>query len=516
VQLCNCEASNLNIRIVACDDTHPCVPPDACTTSTCVDGTCETAPVTCVPTNNCFTAECVVPSGCVQTPLACDNPAECQECVTTPPPNPNVCGTCVPSLVGPPTCTYPNRPNGDPCDGADHECQDGMCVPTGECDTAQDCPCPAECLTVACVDGTCEYSAVPDGTTCGAEGVPPDSPVHNVCFHGECEQCLVADNCPGADACNIASCSPNTHTCDYTTPDCSIGGTECSINCCDPEIGCVHTPSDNACELDDPCNVGFCTETGCDSDPLIGRACGDPSTCNTGVCVLQSDNIAICQATNPCVAPDNCSSASCDSATGECTITSRCLCPEFCDNASGRCLQCDPTHPCPDDLVCDNGECRGCKTNSDCQQDDECIIGLCKENKCHYKLDPHCDQCRDNDDSHGRGHGGGGGFGGGFGPGLVSIPVPVVTPVATPLPVPPTTVVATPGIDPLENSPATNAPSNTLSGGVKDSGLSSGEKERGSSCASTATSAKDLWIWMIILGGVYSIRKKKRAQAITN
>jgi hypothetical protein len=98
----------------------------------------------------------------------------------------------------------------------------------------------------------------------------------------------------------------------------------------------------------------------------------------------------------------------------------------------------------------------------------------------------------------------------------VSIPVPVVTPVATPLPVPPTTVVATPGIDPLENSPATNAPSNTLSGGVKDSGLSSGEKERGSSCASTATSAKDLWIWMIILGGVYSIRKKKRAQAITN
>lgn len=518
---CNCATANIApIVVVECDATHPCVAPDACTTATCVAGTCVEAPVVCTPTNNCFTAECVLPTGCVETPLVCDNPNVCQQCVAEPPPNPNVCGTCVPSQIGPPTCTYPNVLNGTACDGANHVCEDGMCVPTGLCETAANCPCPPDCLTVACVEGTCIYSAVADGTTCGAVGEPPGSPEHNVCISGVCEQCLIADNCSGADLCNIAACSPNTHTCSYSHPDCSVGGTACSVDCCEPDVGCVHTPSDNNClDLEDECNLGFCGPNGCETDPLVGDLCGNPANCNTGICVLGANNIATCQITETCTAPDTCSTASCDGA-GRCTISSRCACPEFCNNAipTGSCVQCDQTHPCPDSLICESGVCVGCETASDCSQGGSCVIASCIDHRCHFRQDPECEEeCSHND------HGHGGGFINSIGaiPGLpVPVPVPVPAPVPAPVTAPVLTPVAVPGpgaIAPVDASPNGAGPNSAIdssAGEIKDHPASSSDNDKSSSCATTGGDGQGLWQWLVILALVFSIKKRMRAQVI--
>lgn len=334
-----------------------------------------------------------------------------------------------------------------------------------------------------------------------------------------CVECLSTSNCiAGVNSCNIPTCTAD-HTCEYSTPDCSVGGTECSVDCCDPETGCVHTPSNNNCSnLTNECNVGFCSENGCDSQPLTGQPCSDPSTCGVGICVLGvNSDTAGCFITNPCIAPDSCSEASCDRETGHCSITSEC-CPGLCDNESGECRQCDSTHPCPDDLLCVNGTCIQCASNSDCRSNDECIVGTCKANKCEYTLSPDCDECHEDDHDHRGGHGHGGGPRGGFGPVAVPIPVPVATPVPEPVPVatpvatpvvapvPTTTVVAEPVVTPV-NNPA------SASGGVKDSALGSKEDESGSSCATTGAGPKDLWMWMMMLAGVYSIRRKNRAQA---
>lgn len=139
---CNCDTANLGIPVVECDATHPCVAPDACTSSTCVDGQCVEAPIPCNPTNICFTAECVDPAGCVQTPVTCDSPPVCQGN-----------GTC----QAPTGCVYTPIAIDPRCPAPNH-CENGICVPPPPgCETAQDCPCPSECQTVECIQSVCVY-----------------------------------------------------------------------------------------------------------------------------------------------------------------------------------------------------------------------------------------------------------------------------------------------------------------------------------------------------------------------
>ena len=380
---CDCGIHNVgDILIVGCTTDAECDTGDLCNPGQCDlnTGECVTTPVICDTPGPCqeLPGSCVPATGtCFYPPVLCDSPPECHT---------SVGATC--SIITS-MCNYPIIPNAPPTTCGDNQvCRDGFCVSTSGCipnDPAFPCA-PVQCLDAECnADGTCTYTATPGNPPCGAD---------DICSNGICVECISADNCPGQNFCNMATCNASNE-CQYSPRDCTSGGTACTINYCDPVIDqCVHTPSDNACLLpDDECNLGFCGPNGCDSEPLTGGACGDPSSCSYGVCgVVGGDTRATCQINYSCAAPDTCSVASCDSATGQCTIVSNCLPPEFCNNASptGTCLQCDLIHPCPNGLVCNAGSCIGCQSAADCGGGDQCTIASCINQQCYFRLNPVC------------------------------------------------------------------------------------------------------------------------------
>lgn len=480
---CNCDIVNLDdIKIVPCNKDDDCpINPNLCLPNECINNTCVQVPVICPPpTDICHTqGTCNTGTGLCSNPaVVCDTPSD-PFCQIVP-------GTC----VLPNGCTYANQPDGTIC--PDGTCQNGHCIPG--CSTVADCPC-LDCKTLTgCVAGICQYSDLHD-TPCGAD---------NICFEGTCVECIEPGDCPGANACNIATCDADK-TCQYAQKDCNSsefgGGDEikCTIDCCDPAVqgGCVSTPSNDECMiLDDECNVGFCDLTGnCSSEPLNKSPCGDPSNCTAGICILGPNDRATCDITFTCTAPDTCSTATCDGA-GTCTISSTCACPEFCNDVepSGSCLQCDETHPCLGDLVCDGGVCVGCQTADDCKGAGECTITDCIDKKCRFRPDPDCP------------------------PAVVVTPVPVLAPA--PVPVPTAVPVAAPvpvkaaPVPPVINAALDEAPGD-IAADLGKAEMPKGPQEapakkakRGWSCASTSADMKDLWPWLLILFVLRSLKKR--------
>lgn len=389
-----------------CDDSDLCTLSDQCTNGFCLGtamacttpGICEEGAGACTngvcfyqPSANntpCQDGDaCTINDVCMEgqctsgTPFACDTPPSCR---TTP-------GECIAGQ-----CQYPNLADLTIC-GDQMVCQSGVCVFIAECDESTPCP-KNDCLTESCVQGSCVYTPSGDGDPCGAG---------DVCLNGQCVECVDANDCPGTNACNIATCNPE-NTCTYAPAVCN-GGNECSIPSCDANAGCRYAPSSDLCPEGDQCNDSICDiNQGCGTLPVSGRACSDSQACTTeDTC----DN-GLCTGTPvSCMPPDTCSVSSCNEDSGQCAVTTKCMAPTFCDNAepAGNCVQCNEQFPCEGNLVCSGGVCVGCNEASDCVNGSDCLLAQCVDQQCVYDLlctspefcdnkvpKPRCVQCDDN------------------------------------------------------------------------------------------------------------------------
>ncbi len=230
--------------------------------------------------------------------------------------------------------------------------------------------------------------------------------------------CDEGDPCSLGDVCDDGSCAagPETLDCDDLNP--------CTQDACLPGAGCSHTPGPAACTDGDPCTVGDDCQDGECVPGSGAANCADGNPCTDDACVamegcINSPNSVECDDNNPCTWPDQCESGECigQGTVCECkedvdcpvdanlcngflvcsweTTPSVCVvspgsaidCPApenqclsaSCDEADGQCKvvplngkPCDDQEPCTTDDSCWEGACIGesglcqCITDADC------------------------------------------------------------------------------------------------------------------------------------------------------
>ena len=243
-------------------DGAPCDDGDACTAiDACQSGLCTGAePVMCNALDQCHTAgtcnpltgACSDPAkpdgapcddgdGCTQTDTcqagACtgENPVLCADLDQCHEP-----GTCD---SGSGTCSYPQKPDGTPCNDGDactspDLCQGGHCITTD----AVTCTALGQCHAAGVCDpasGVCSNPLEPDGSACD-DGNP--CTLADECFGGGCEG--VSDAC--GDGMVQSECNEQ---CDH--------GVENGVDdCCSETCQLVDSDGDGICDGDDPC-TGF-------------------------------------------------------------------------------------------------------------------------------------------------------------------------------------------------------------------------------------------------------------------
>lgn len=231
------------------------------------------------------------------------------------------------------------------------------------------------------------------------------------CVRGECEQCNVPADCPGA----AQTCQPRDHTCKAS---CTDGGANCGQRICDQATGaCVGCQTNTDCadsnnKFCDPVTkqcarclanadctgaAKFChpTELTC-VECLTHSACpkadgGAPTVCDP----------ATFRCRGGCFANTDCSGATptCNLATLQCGCTTNPDCAnnpaaKFCSPA-GSCVECLAAPDCTAKdagfLQCAQNRCVGCLQKADCVADpnlDECNVTTGKCVEC--LIDDHC------------------------------------------------------------------------------------------------------------------------------
>jgi len=104
------------------------------------------------------------------------------------------------------TCDFIAVENGTTCnfDGARSVCISGVCQP--QCESPEDCDDRNECTQDLCADSMCEFAPVTDGTACDDDG---NECTADMCANGRCEATPVEDGTAcrdGASACRAGSC----------------------------------------------------------------------------------------------------------------------------------------------------------------------------------------------------------------------------------------------------------------------------------------------------------------------
>ncbi len=288
-----------------CNDSNPCTGPDQC-----VVGQCEGAFQQCNDDNPCTTDQCDALQGCINAPntLPCSDANACTSV--------DVCsgGVC---LGGPPTS----------CDD-DNPCTLDQCDPVAGC-------------TGAAVVGACD-----DGNACTTA---------DTCVGGACSGTFVV--CDDGNACTADQCDPAAGCVATALPgqECDDGN-ECTENeACDETGACTGADLGCECEVDEDC-LGF------EDDDL----CNGVLVCDTSAtpfsCVGDPDSVVSCPL--PPGTTADCVSASCDPATGDCTVVS------VTDN-----VVCDDGNICTAADKCTAGACGGVPLP--CDDGNECTFDLC-------------------------------------------------------------------------------------------------------------------------------------------
>lgn len=406
-EICDGKDNNCNTLI---DDGASCTDGLACTSDSCVGGSCQftTTGGWCLINGAC------VSSGSFKPGTAC---SKCDSLVnasdwTPVDKSPPCCDTDADCLAS--TCNALSCQTCQ-CDKASHQCSSkpaleaGFCIVGGSCVAeGEDSPVDA-CATCQPEISTSSYTAT-EGEPCATIDL--------------CSEKAGSCSCTAKDAdgfCTTATCKAPPKDCDDEDP--------CTNDTCDPVNGCEHTDSsgvpcddDNLCTTGDVCVSGICLgkdPTKCDdSNPCTDDTCdpvngctfwyntsscedGNPATegdvCSVGVCL--SGKVAECQAdvdcqklddSNPCngklicklldkvCITDPATIISCGPPAG---VDAPCLAVS-CNSATGKCEQsavnegsaCDDGNPCTTGDACKTGKCLGpspvsCNDNNPCTDD---------------------------------------------------------------------------------------------------------------------------------------------------
>ena len=357
-----------------CDDQDPCTV-DSCDEDAawCVFDAQAALGFDCDDGLACTTDDVCGAQGCAGTPVVCDDG------------NPCTLGSCSP-LTG--ECSFGGGPlqgtncdDGNPCTFGD-KCWDGDCVglqkPLDQINV-EECPCDADedCDTLEDGDlctGTLYCLLDGDAGTCHVDGE-------------------TVPNCDDAIECTIDTCDPQdgcVHT-PSTLPCNDL--VSCTVDSCDPDEGCLNTPDDTKCDDGNPCTVGVCDlDLSCVWAALEnGFICGEPEgwgTCQGGQCTCAPKCDGL-----------DCGDDGCGGTCGACAIGFLCVaqvceadCPAWC---SGRdcgpaapegecdCGSCEDENPCTADICLDDGTCKWvplygeCDDGDGCTTDDHCSVKTC-------------------------------------------------------------------------------------------------------------------------------------------
>ncbi|HEX4339558.1 MAG TPA: hypothetical protein VH062_26810 [Polyangiaceae bacterium] len=150
------------------------------------------------------------------------------------------------------------------------------------CDSGKACASGADCLTAACVNGTCATASCDNGVQdssetdqdCGGSACPP-------CAMGQ--RCRVGTDCVDGSCadmiCRTSSCADRTRNGNETSVDCGGDCSPCGLNA--------------TCGADRDCSSGHCVDKVCRAACPSGKSSQCPS-CSLGGACCRSDDFCGC------------------------------------------------------------------------------------------------------------------------------------------------------------------------------------------------------------------------------
>jgi hypothetical protein len=352
LETCNSNVGCKSGQPLLCDDQNLCNGVEHCDPLLgCQDGQV----LSCDDSNLCTVDSCDANQGCLYEYLdtACDDGNlctigdSCSNGVCLPGEEPLPCtdeNPCTTDSCKPATgCTYTLNTDscndGDICTLNDH-CQLGQCTGGGQLPCNDSNP---------CTDDSCDA-----GTGCQ--------------FTPNQETCDDGNACTTGDHCANGTCmASGAQSCDDANP--------CTTDSCNPDSGCLHTPSEGICNDDDLCTLGdFCQNGKCTGGQPLD--CDDANVCTQDLCAGDAG----CQHTPL-------SDLECDDAN-PCTTIDLCL--------EGTCLgngekDCDDGEVCTDDACTDGIGCVYNDNNATCEDNNACtLVDICANGSCYGSESPTC------------------------------------------------------------------------------------------------------------------------------
>ena len=371
-----CDPSTGECSLVATGNSGPCDDNNACSTGeACAEGSCTAGtPLNCNDGNPCTDDSCEAATGCTHS----FNNASCFDGSVCTVGDSCEAGTCVAGETSV-DCTDGNPCTQDSCDpdsGCLHIALDGI-----ECDDGNACT-----SGEACAQGLCtpaELVTCDDGDPC-TTGVC--DPAQGCTYTLNTAPCDDGDACTTGDHCHLGQCI-------FAGAALCLDGNPCTDDGCDPETGCVFKPNAANCDDGSACTLGDVCQAGqCKSQEILG--CGDDNPCTDDGCdpdsgCLHTPTEGPCNDGNPCTLGDQCEDGECLPGPGnDCDDGNPCT-DDGCGQ-DGECLHAFNTDPCDDDSVCTQqascqaGECVGFDP-IDCDDGNPCTQDSCHaQNNCQH------------------------------------------------------------------------------------------------------------------------------------
>jgi hypothetical protein len=384
-----------------CNGVETCDPPNGASGTGCKAGTAPN----CADTFSCTTDTCDNQTAqCVNAPnnAACSDSQFCNGVEACDPAN-GAAGTgCTPGTA--PSCDDNFSCTTDTCDNNaaacvhtpnNGACGDGkFCNGVEACDpangaagtgckagTAPDCNDTFSCTTDSCDDNTSSCVHTANNAACGDNNL-----------------------CNGVETCDPANGAAGTGCKAGTALSCA-DTYSCTTDTCDPVQGCVHTPSDTACNDGlvcngtETCNPASSTlASGCVAGTNL--ICADNFTCTVDSCsesakgcVHAPDNTA-CNDNDYCTGTETCDPIGGAAVTGckagtppNCNDSVSCT-VDSCSSSTQQCIHIPTDSLCQDNVYCNgNEQCdavQGCKPAAqpvNCDDSIACTTDACDENQ---------------------------------------------------------------------------------------------------------------------------------------